>query len=119
MATIRDVARRAGVSPATVSYVLNNSGPVRPETRERVLRAIAELGYHPHAGARQLKRRRTDTIGLILPTGERRLSDPFFLELIHALLPFDEDLVRITRLTIEGGYEAARALLEAGIPSPP
>ncbi len=85
MATIRDVARRAGVSPATVSYVLNNSGPVRPETRERVLRAIAELGYHPHAGARQLKRRRTDTVGLILPTGERRLSDPFFLELIHAL----------------------------------
>ncbi len=85
MATIRDVARRAGVSPATVSYVLNNSGPVRPETRERVLQAIAELGYHPHAGARQLKRRRTDTVGLILPTGERRLSDPFFLELIHAL----------------------------------
>lgn len=85
MATIRDVARRAGVSPATVSYVLNNSGPVRPETRERVLRAIAELGYHPHAGARQLKRRRADTVGLILPTGERRLSDPFFLELIHAL----------------------------------
>lgn len=85
MATIRDVARRAGVSPATVSYVLNNSGPVRPETRERVLRAIAELGYHPHAGARQLKRRRSDTVGLILPTGERRLSDPFFLELIHAL----------------------------------
>ncbi|WP_376788480.1 LacI family DNA-binding transcriptional regulator [Thermoflexus sp.] len=85
MATIRDVARRAGVSPATVSYVLNHSGPVRPETRERVLRAIAELGYHPHAGARQLKRRRSDTVGLILPTGERRLSDPFFLELIHAL----------------------------------
>lgn len=85
MPTIRDVARRAGVSPATVSYVLNNSGPVRPETRERVLRAIAELGYHPHAGARQLKRRRTDTLGLILPTGERRLSDPFFLELIHTL----------------------------------
>jgi DNA-binding LacI/PurR family transcriptional regulator len=53
--TIRDVARRAGVSTATVSYVLNDSRPVGAETRRRVLKAAAELGYRPSAIARGLK----------------------------------------------------------------
>lgn len=65
-ATHRDVARRAGVSPAVVSYVINN-GPrgTAPETRERVLKAIAELSYQPNASARGLRGRRTHTIGFI------------------------------------------------------
>ncbi|HSH78747.1 MAG TPA: LacI family DNA-binding transcriptional regulator [Herpetosiphonaceae bacterium] len=64
--THRDVARRAKVSTAVVSYVVNN-GPrsTAPETRERVLRAIEELGYHPNAFARSLRSQRTHTIGFI------------------------------------------------------
>jgi DNA-binding LacI/PurR family transcriptional regulator len=65
--TIRDVARQAGVSTATVSYVLND-GPrqVNEETKARVLAAMKELDYQPNAAARNLANRRTNTIGLIL-----------------------------------------------------
>ena len=52
--TITDVARHAGVSPMTVSRVINNEGAVRPATRERVEAAIAALHYAPSAAARQL-----------------------------------------------------------------
>ena len=65
-ATHRDVARHAGVSPAVVSYVING-GPrtTAPETRERVLRAIQELGYQPNMMARGLRVQRTQTIGFV------------------------------------------------------
>lgn len=65
--THRDVAARAGVSTAVVSYVINNGPrPTSPEVRERVLQAISELGYHPNAVARGLRARRTNTIGFIV-----------------------------------------------------
>jgi LacI family transcriptional regulator len=65
-ATHRDVARHAGVSPAVVSYVING-GPrtTAAETRERVLRAIQELGYQPNVMARGLRVQRTQTIGFV------------------------------------------------------
>jgi LacI family transcriptional regulator len=72
--TIKDVARRAGVSVSAVSYVLNDSGPVAPQRRARVLAAIAELGYAPSEAARSLKRGRVATIGLIVPD----LGNQFF-----------------------------------------
>lgn len=61
--TIREVARRAGVSIATVSYVLNESAPISEETRARVLAAADELGYRPSALARNLRARQSHTIG--------------------------------------------------------
>jgi len=61
--TIKDVARRAGVSIATVSYVLNESAPISEATRQRVLAAAAELGYRPSAIARGLRARESRTIG--------------------------------------------------------
>jgi DNA-binding LacI/PurR family transcriptional regulator len=61
--TIREVARRAGVSTATVSYVLNDSRPVRPETRQRVLKAAEELGYRPSVIARGLQAHVSRIIG--------------------------------------------------------
>ena len=68
MVTRNDVAKLAQVSPSTVSYVVNNGPrPVSAETRERVLRAIKELGYHPNAVARNLRRQQTNSIGLIIP----------------------------------------------------
>ncbi|HEY8348087.1 MAG TPA: LacI family DNA-binding transcriptional regulator [Symbiobacteriaceae bacterium] len=72
--TIKDVAREAGVGLATVSRVLNNSGPVSPETRERVLAAARALGYVPNLHARSLVSRATGTVGLIIPD----ITNPFF-----------------------------------------
>ena len=66
-ATIRDVATRAGVTKPTVSRVLNNSAPVRPETRARVEAAIRELGYRPSAVARGLVRGRLHMIAVVVP----------------------------------------------------
>jgi DNA-binding LacI/PurR family transcriptional regulator len=75
-----DVAKLAGVSVATVSYVINNGPrPVSEETRARVLKAIQELGYRPHAIARSLKTGRTRTVGLLTPT----LLSPGFGYLIN------------------------------------
>ncbi|MEA2289372.1 MAG: hypothetical protein QOD55_1369 [Solirubrobacteraceae bacterium] len=65
--TIRDVARRAGVSVATVSRVLNDRPAVRPEMRERVQAAIGELGYRPSATARSLSLGRSQAIGVVAP----------------------------------------------------
>ncbi len=67
MATIRDVARMAGVGVGTVSRVLNNHPSVREETRRKVLAAIEALNYRPNHNARRLSLRRTLTIGVIVP----------------------------------------------------
>jgi DNA-binding LacI/PurR family transcriptional regulator len=67
MATIDDVARHAGVAPSTVSYALSGKRAISERTRARVERAVAELGYRPHAGARALASARTHTIGLMIP----------------------------------------------------
>lgn len=82
MATGRDVAERAGTSTAVVSYVFNN-GPrnVSPATRERVLRAAAELNYRPNALARALSAGKTLSVGLIVPD----IANPYFGEVSRAL----------------------------------
>lgn len=73
-----DVARLAGVSTAVVSYVVNDGPrPVAPGTRDRVLQAIAELGYHPNGSARALRLGRTQTLALLVPA----IANPFFAEL--------------------------------------
>lgn len=82
MVTRDDVARRAGTSTAVVSYVVNNGPrPVAAATRERVLRAIEELGYRPNAAARALSRRRDDLIGLLVPN----IDNPFFAMVADAV----------------------------------
>ncbi|BBI36433.1 LacI family DNA-binding transcriptional regulator [Cohnella abietis] len=72
--TIHHVAERAQVSKATVSRVLNRNPQVKDEIRERVLRVIEELGYHPSAIARNLATNKTNMIGLILPD----ITNPYF-----------------------------------------
>lgn len=79
--TIEDVARRAGVSTATVSRVVNQPDGVRPALRAKVEAAVAQLGYVPHAGARTLKSRRTGTVGAIFPT----IDNAIFAKAIDAL----------------------------------
>lgn len=73
--TIQQVADAAGVSPSTVSNVLNGrTNRMVPATKERIDRAIADLGYHPNKAARQLRTGRTQTIGLIVPS----VGNPFW-----------------------------------------
>lgn len=67
MVTLADVARRAGVSASTVSYVLSGKRAISESTRQRVERAVSELGYHPNAGARALAGRRSHIIALVVP----------------------------------------------------
>lgn len=81
MPTIQEVARKAGVSPTTVSHVINNSRVVSAETRLRVEAAMEELHYRPNALARSLRRGQTHTLGLILPD----ISNPFFAEIGHSI----------------------------------
>ena len=66
--TLRDVARRAGVSEMTVSRVLRNSGYAAPATRERVLRAASDIGYVPNQIAGSLAQRRTNLVGVLVPS---------------------------------------------------
>ncbi|MCX7976366.1 MAG: LacI family transcriptional regulator [Bellilinea sp.] len=81
MPTIREVASRAGVSPTTVSHVINNTRFVSAEARQRVLEAMAELNYRPNVLARSLRRGETRTLGLILPDS----ANPFFAEIARAI----------------------------------
>lgn len=77
MTTLIEVARRAGVSKSTVSNVIRGGAPVAGETRERVERAIADVGYHPNAIARALKARTSTAIGIVVPD----LTNLFYAEL--------------------------------------
>ncbi len=77
MTTIRDVARRAGVSATTVSHVINRTRKVDAITAARVEAAIGEMGYRPNALARSMRRGRTHTVGVILPD----IANPFFGDL--------------------------------------
>ncbi|WP_374976197.1 LacI family DNA-binding transcriptional regulator [Microbacterium trichothecenolyticum] len=82
MATLRDVAKAAGVSPMTVSNVLNNHPHVRAETRERVLKAIHDLGYRVNVAARNLRAGRTNTIGFAVP----EVESPYFGQLASRII---------------------------------
>lgn len=80
-ATIRDVAKKAGVSIATVSYVLTGKKKVPPATAEKVLKAVKELGYVPNKVARSLKKATTQIIGVLVPD----IRNPFFPDVVDAL----------------------------------
>jgi len=82
MSSQLDVAKKANVSFMTVSRVINGHNNVKKETREKVLKAIHELGYYPNAAARALNRNKTNVIGIIVPYYEHFLSAPYFVELL-------------------------------------
>lgn len=81
MATIKDVARLAGVSVATVSRVINHSPKASESSRDAVLSAMQHLQYHPNANARALAQQATETLGLIVAD----VSDPFFGAMVKAV----------------------------------
>jgi LacI family transcriptional regulator len=107
-ATIRDVARRAQLSVATVSRALNGFQNVSDDARERISAAVAELGYIPHAGARSLSLARNNAIGVVLPD----LHGEFFSEIVRGM---DREASRRGYLLLlsnlhSGGQQAANAL---------
>ncbi|MGM7723598.1 LacI family DNA-binding transcriptional regulator [uncultured Metabacillus sp.] len=79
--TIYDVAKKAGVSIATVSKVINNTGNMRESTRKKVKVAMKELNYHPNVMASALMGKRTETLGLLVPD----ISNPFFSEMARTI----------------------------------
>src|ERR671926_1475040 len=79
--TIRDVARQAGVSGATVSRYINRNAPVSAEVAERLDRVMSDLRYVPHAAARHLASKKTRVIGLLL----NNLHNDFFVPLLNGI----------------------------------
>lgn len=85
MATIKDVAKEANLSIATVSRVLNSDYPVSEKSRIKVMDAVKKLNYHPNAIARSLKQNKTFMIGVVVP----EISNPYFMDLARGI----EDVV--------------------------
>ncbi|ACJ75148.1 transcriptional regulator, LacI family [Thermosipho africanus TCF52B] len=82
--SIKEVAKKAGVSISTVSRVLNNSAPVSEELRKKVEAAVKELGYYPSNIAKSLRKGKTKTIGFILPD----ITNPFFADIVRGAEDF-------------------------------
>lgn len=93
--TIRDIAKKLGLSIGAVSRALDGYTDISEKTRQRVIRAAHEMDYVPNRAARQLRRNKADSLGYILPGNSPRFADPFFSEFIAGLAdetahhPFD------------------------------
>jgi DNA-binding LacI/PurR family transcriptional regulator len=116
--TSRDVARLAGVSQSTVSYVMSGRRSISPETRRRVEAAIEELAFQPNAGARALKSQRTKVIGLVVPFGPSVDTAgllPFIETIANIAREEDHDVLLVTRDEGSAGLTrlAARSLCDA------
>ncbi|RYV03184.1 DNA-binding transcriptional regulator GalS [Shewanella sp. OPT22] len=92
MTTVKDVAKLAGVSTATVSRVVNNSGLVNKETQSKVQSAMQQLNYRPNTVARALASKKCTTLGLVVPD----VSDPFFGQLASSV----EQITRLTNMQL-------------------
>ncbi|MBQ0978387.1 LacI family DNA-binding transcriptional regulator [Micromonospora sp. M61] len=93
---IGEIARRAGVSRSTVSYVLSGKRTVSEATRQRIQAVIDELDYRPNASARALKEGRTRTLGLVIPPASQRLTDMqlgFVASVVEAAARHDLDVL--------------------------
>ena len=84
MVKLDDVAKLAGVSKGTASRVLNNRGYISQQTRERIEAAVKELNYYPNENARNLLKRRSGMIGVVVPT----ITYPYYSEMISFLEKF-------------------------------
>jgi DNA-binding LacI/PurR family transcriptional regulator len=117
--TLAEVARHAGVSLSTVSYVISGKRSISAATRRRVERSIETLGYHPHAGARALASRRSNVIALMVPLREE-LSLPVTMEFIAAVVTtargVDHDVLLLTSAEgPEGVRRVARTAMVDGL----
>ncbi|HWT21907.1 MAG TPA: LacI family DNA-binding transcriptional regulator, partial [Solirubrobacteraceae bacterium] len=109
--TIADVARRAGVSTAAVSFAVNGRAGVAEETRRRILAAAEEIGWRPSAPARALTSARAGAVGLVLARALGQLeADPFFIRFLagveRGLAPHDEALLLQVHDAPDGAADA-------------
>ncbi|GAA2415126.1 LacI family DNA-binding transcriptional regulator [Actinomadura vinacea] len=115
MVKITDVARHAGVSPSTVSYVLSGKRSISAGTRERVLASIAELGYRPHAGARALASSRSNVLALVIPL-RSGIHVPVVMQIavaaVTAARRHDHDVLLLTQ---EEGVEGLRRVADSAL----
>lgn len=116
---MRDVARLAGVSTATVSRALAGNPLIAVETRDRIVRIAEALNYRVHIGAKNLRLQQSQSIGLVIPidkTSKQQVTDPFFLELmgslIDALTEADFDVL-VTRVDSQR-LDESQALIQTG-----
>lgn len=120
MRTLEEVARRASVSRATVSRVINNHPYVREDVRERVLAVITELGYVPNAAARAMVTRRTNIIGLLLPqlesdwVAEDAAFYPIIIQSISHACAASRRHLLLSIVPPYGASDTARDVLKAG-----
>lgn len=114
MITIKDVARHAGVSVSTVSYVLSGKRRISPETSERVRSSIVELGFHPNAGARALASSRTNVLALVVPL-RADLNLPVIMQFVSSIVTsareHDYDVLLLTKES--GSTEVHRVVASA------
>lgn len=85
-ATIKDIAKKVGVNPSTVSRVINGTASISEETKEKIYAAMKEMDYHPNSLARSLVNGSTFTIGLVIDAGNRdAFSNAFFIQSVSAI----------------------------------
>jgi DNA-binding LacI/PurR family transcriptional regulator len=113
--TIADVAREAGVSPSTVSYVLSGKRSISADTRRRVQHSIRKLGYRPNAGARALASNRTNVLALVVPL-RTDLNVPVVMQFVAATVTeartYDHDVLLLTK---DEGPDGLRRVAAASI----
>jgi DNA-binding LacI/PurR family transcriptional regulator len=112
--TIKDVARHAGVSVSTVSYVLSGKRPISTATSQRVRRSIHELDFHPNAGARALASSRTNVLALVVPL-RTDLNLPVIMQFVSSIVTaareHDHDVLLLTKES--GADEVHRVVASA------
>ena len=109
MASIREVAKLANVSPATVSRVMNGTARVEDEKRERVLKVIKETGFVPNEVARSLFRKSAKIIGLVIPS----IENPFFTHMASAIeKEADANGYRVILCNTDSNFEKEKAALQ-------
>ncbi|WP_000201203.1 LacI family DNA-binding transcriptional regulator [Vibrio cholerae] len=113
MATINDVCKLAGVSKATVSRVLNETGQVKAQTREAVLAAMQQLGYQPNSLAQALATNTTNSIGLVLPHFESSYFGSILFEAEQGAQKAGKKLLVVNSKNSEQGEKEAVATLAA------
>lgn len=118
MVKISDVARHAGVSPSTVSYVLSGKRSISDRTRRRVMDSVRALGYRPHAGARALASNRSNVIALVVPL-RSGIHVPVVMQMaisaVTTARTYDHDVLLLTQDEGVGGLErvAGTSLVDA------
>ena len=87
MVTIKEIAKRAGVAPSTVSRVISNDSRISDATKQRVIKIMNDMSYHPNAIARSLVSKSTKTIGIIMPnSADKAFLNPFFPEALRGII---------------------------------